>query len=63
MSETTTTMTDPLGWNSTTWDTLKQAVHEETQRTKILPLHGPMPDALNVPSDITEEDRQDAGVQ
>jgi hypothetical protein len=60
-------MTDPLGWNSTTWDTLKQAVHEKTQRTKIaqkiLPLHGPMPDALNVPYDITEEDRQDAGVQ
>jgi len=54
-------MTDPLRWNSTTWDTLRQAVHEETQRTKIaqkiLPLHGPMPDALNVPSDITVEDK------
>jgi hypothetical protein len=35
MSETTTTMTDPLGWNSTTWDTLSHAVDEETQRTKI----------------------------
>jgi uncharacterized linocin/CFP29 family protein len=53
----TTTTGDALGWSSATWDALIQAVHQETRRTKIaqkiLPLHGPLPDAMNVPSDIT----------
>jgi uncharacterized linocin/CFP29 family protein len=49
---------DSLGWNTSVWDTIKQTVHDETQRTKIgqkiLPLNGPLPDMMNVPSDITE---------
>jgi len=45
-------------WNTAIWDSIKQAVHDETQRTKIaqkiLPLNGPLPHMMNVPSDITE---------
>src|SRR5690349_21082384 len=52
------TATDSLGWPSTVWDALRKTIHEETQRTKIaqkvLPLNGPLPNLMNVPSDITE---------
>jgi uncharacterized linocin/CFP29 family protein len=55
MSSTTL---DSLGWSTAVWDSIKQAVHDETLRTKIaqkiLPLNGPLPDMMNVPSDITE---------
>jgi hypothetical protein len=54
-------VTDILGWNGVIWDAIKQAVHDETQRTKIaqkvLPIHGPLADVMNIPSNITEEDK------
>jgi uncharacterized linocin/CFP29 family protein len=56
----TTTMTDALGWTSTIWDKLKQAVYEETRRTKIaqkiLPVHMALPKDCTVPSEEIDKE-------
>ncbi|MCI0552873.1 MAG: bacteriocin family protein [Anaerolineae bacterium] len=52
-----------IDWNQEIWNRLDQAVHEEAKRIKIaskfLPLYGPMPEALTVPSDRVIDDRED----
>jgi uncharacterized linocin/CFP29 family protein len=51
----TTTMMAAPRWSSATWDAVKQAVHQETQRTKIaqkiLPIHIALPRDATVPSE------------
>ena len=70
MSTTTSmaTMANGPGWDSTVWDTINKAVHDETQRSKIaqqiLPINGPLgPNVSYVPSDITEKDKNGNGLR
>ncbi len=49
---------DKLGWGEPIWHAIDQAVHEQELRSevasKFIPLRGPFPDALNVPSQIVD---------
>src|SRR5438477_256538 len=49
---------DRLDWSADVWKKIDDAVHDEFQRTavaaKFIPLYGPVPDALTVPSDIID---------
>jgi uncharacterized linocin/CFP29 family protein len=52
---------EAVPWDSHVWDALDRAVHDEVKRSAagaaLLPLVGPMPDALTVPADVIETDR------
>src|ERR1700704_4851527 len=51
---------DRLDWTPDIWKLIDGAVHDEFVRTtvasKFIPLYGPMPDALTVPSDVINAD-------
>ena len=58
------TGTESLPWSRQTWDSIHQAVHDEVRRVviapKLLPLYGPIPEALTVTSDalgVDDENR------
>ena len=52
---------ESVPWDQQVWDGLDSAVHDEVKRSAVgaalLPLLGPMPDALTVPSDVIAADR------
>jgi hypothetical protein len=56
---------DILGWDSTIWYAMNNAVHDETQKTKaaqqILSINGPFGDITTVTSDIALKDQNGNG--
>lgn len=52
---------EALGWSKELWDRLDHAVSSESKRSSvaatILPLVGPLPDAVTVPADVIDADR------
>ena len=49
---------DKIDWSQALWNRIDQAVHQETERTRVaakfVPLYGPVPDALTAPADTIE---------
>jgi uncharacterized linocin/CFP29 family protein len=52
---------EAVPWDQQVWDGFDRAVHDEMKRSAVgaalLPLVGPMPDALTVPADVIDSDR------
>jgi len=52
---------ESVPWDQQVWDSLDRAVHDEVKRSAagaaLLPLVGPMPEALTVPADVIDADR------
>jgi len=66
MVRPTPNMTDSLGWESTMWNTINKAVHDETQRTKVgarsIPQNVSLGNVSTVPSDISVKDKNGLGI-